>query len=256
MRAAALAALLAAGGCAHARPGAEPVVAEGWAAEAPGGDEEVARRRAVADALRRAVERAAGVSLTARTRLRDGAALSSRVVADAAGCVRRYEVLEEGRARGGRRALVRAEVLPPSSCGRSPLPPAALEDAAVEVRVTGRGALGRGAARAAASALRARLAERGWRVVESGAPWRLSGRADVEPVRDARVAPFTGAVAELSLRAERADGSLMWEGRGSASALDADTPAAGSRAAARAAEVAAAGAADALEGGLWDSSRH
>lgn len=233
------------------------VDAEGWAPQAAG-DETGARRRAIADALRRAVESATGVALTARTRMTDGAAVTSRVVADAAGCVRRWEVLEETASGGGRRAAVRAEVAPADSCGRSPLPPAALEDASVEVKVVGRGATDRAAALAATSLLRARLAERGWRVVASGGHWRVSGTAAVRPVSDWRVAPFVGAAAELVLRAERADdGIVVWERRESASALGTDTALAGSQAAEQAAGLAAADAAEALEGGVWElATRH
>src|SRR5579859_6249804 len=115
-RAALLAAATALSACA---PRALVVTVDGWAAEEPGRAGQ-ARRRAVADALRRAVERGSGVRLSARTRVRDGVAVSERVTADAAGCVLGYEVVSEGSRDGGRSARVRARVAAAGSACAAP----------------------------------------------------------------------------------------------------------------------------------------
>lgn len=247
--AAALAVACALSACA---PRGRLVVSDGWAPEDPEHPGSAARR-ATADALRRAVEKTAGVSLIARTRVDDGASASERMLADASGCILRYEVLSLRPENGGRAARVRAEVSADAApcAGRPPLPRAVLDDLAVSVALSATGEHGDFAAHAAESALRAGLADRGWRVVD-GAPLRLTGVAVVRRTEDARLGPLTSERAELSLRVERAaDGRVLRESTSSGAAVDVD-PAAAARAAARAAAAAAVTAlAPPIEAGSW-----
>lgn len=259
MRGAALpiAALLAAGCAASGRaPRIVAVETDGWAASEPGRSDSAARR-AVADALRRAVEKAAGVSVSARTRLRDGVAVSEQMIADAAGCVRGYEVLSESSCAGGRCARVRARVeTGAGSCsGRPVLPPAALEEAEVSVAYSGESSLDRAAAESAASELRGRLAGRGWRVVESEARFRLLVTASTRAARDERLGTLSSVRAVLRVRVEGAGGRVMQETTTEAAAVDAEPSSAARQAGAAAAEKAAGPAAEAMEEGLWKVQR-
>lgn len=251
--AAALAAACASGG---RSPRVVTVEADGWAAS-DGGRPGSAPRRAAADALRRAVEKAAGVSLAARTRVRDGAAVSERMIADAAGCVRRFEVLAESACDGGRCARVRAQVeTGVGACaGRPVLPPAAVEEARVSVVLTGEGAHGAEAAESAGAELRARLAGRGWTVVDREPEFRLVGRAGMKETSDPRLGALSSSRAVLLVRVETAGGRVLGEATTEAAAVDADPSFAARLAAGSAAEAALPRAADALEEGLWDSQR-
>jgi hypothetical protein len=85
------------------------VVAEGWAPLGPDGTEG-ARRRALVQAQKTAVERSEGVALTSRLRMKDGAAVEQSLTARSAGRVGRYEVLSEGPAADGWRTTIRAVV--------------------------------------------------------------------------------------------------------------------------------------------------
>jgi hypothetical protein len=178
------------------------------------------------------------------------------VVAQADGCVLDYEVLSVRPRDGGTGARVRATVAAGGGpcAGRPALPPAALAGTPVTVRVDGTGPLGGEAAGAAASALRAALAARGWAVVESSAPLRLVGTARLTPAADPRLGGMTGERAELTLRAETAGGArLLRETVALGAAVDADPPSAARRAAAEAAGRAAPGLSDALQEAAWDA---
>lgn len=248
MRRALLAVLVAAGACSHA-PARRAVVVEGWAPAGPG-----AERRAVADALKRAVEQAGGVRVDARTRVDKGMAFDARVVTRAAGCVLEHEVLEKGSAQGGRAAKVRVVVSPGGEecAGRPSLPPAALEDSSVSVRFSGEGPFGADAARSAESALRAALAAEGITVAGKGADYRVTGTAFVAPHRDPRVLPFVGARVEIEMQVVSArDGRVVRETRRGSAALDADGSSAARVAAAGAAREASRDALAALDEGAW-----
>lgn len=244
---AALVAAAAACACSSA-PARRSVVVDGWASEGPGAD-----RRAVSDALKRAVERAGGVRIDARTMVDKGAAIDARVVTRAAGCVLEHEVLKTAAAEGGRAATVRVVLSPGGAecAGRTSLPPAALEDASVSVRLSGEGPFGHDAARAAEAALRAALAAQGVKVRASGGDYLVTGSARVAPRRDPRVFPFVGAAVELELAVTMKDGRLMRESRRRSSALDADGASAARVAAAGAARDASRDALAALDEGAW-----
>ncbi|MBI2385337.1 MAG: hypothetical protein HYV14_04905 [Elusimicrobia bacterium] len=249
MRRALLAVLaVLAGACSHA-PARRSVVVEGWAAEGPGAD-----RRAVADALKRAVEQGAGVRVDARTRVDKGMGVDARVVTRASGCVLEHEVLGRGAAQGGRSARVRVELSAGAEgcAGRTTLPPAAFEDSTVSVRFSGEGPFGAEAARSAESALRAHLAGQGIAVTAKGADYRITGTAFVAPHRDPRVLPFVGARVEMAVRVVGArDGRVVRETRHEAAALDADGSSAARAAAAEAARGAFQETLVALDEAAW-----
>ncbi len=249
MRGALLAVLaVLAGACSHA-PARRTVVVEGWAGEGAG-----AERRAVADALKRAVEQTGGVRVDARTRVDKGLAFDARVVTRASGCVLEHEVLSVRKSQGGREARVRVEVSAAGKeCeGRPSLPPAAFENATVSVRFSGEGPFGADAARSAESALRAALALEGISVAGKGGDYRISGTAFVAPHRDARVLPFVGARVVMAVRVVSArDGRVMRETRHEAAALDADGSSAARAAAADAARGAMRETLVALDEAAW-----
>lgn len=243
-----LAAVLAVSAACSPGPARRTLTVDGWASDGPG-----AGRRAVSDALKRAVEQAGGVRVDARTRVDKGAGIDARVVTRAAGCVLSHEVLEEGNAQGGRTARVKAVVSAGGAeCeGRPSLPPAAFEDMTVSIRFTGEGPFGTDAARAAESSVRSALAARGIPVQTAGGDYRLSGTARVSPHRDPRVLPFVGARVELELRVSGKDGRVLRESRRESAALDGDGGAAARGAAAGAGREAAGDALAALDEGAW-----
>jgi|GEM_PF-2151242 len=241
---AATAAAAALMGCA---PRAVVVRTDGWAAEDPARPD-TATRRATADALRRAVESVSGVRLAALTRVRDGAAVSENVSARTAGCVLGYQVLSERSAAGGRSVRVRARVARSAGdCGGAP------EGAGARVALsyTGLDPAGRDAGRAAAAALGAELARRGWEVVEGTAPLTVAVEAACAPARDSRLEPLSGASVELDVRVLTRDGRVLGRSASHAAAADVDADAAARRAAGAAARDAAGPAAGALSAGFW-----
>lgn len=248
----ALGLLLAA--CGPRGPRAVLMTVDGWAPADPASPR-AALRRAEADALRRAVEKGAGVTLAARTRIRDGAAVGQRIVADAAGCVRRHEIVEQRESPRGVSVVVRAEVLrgAQACAGRPPIPPAALEEAEISVSVEGRGPHGAEGASAAEAALRAALSGRGWRVVERSSRLRLDGRALLRETRDSRLGHLSSSMAVVSLRMTDEKGRrVLHEQSGAGAAADPDAAAAARRAAQEAAEDAAPALAEAMEAKLWE----
>lgn len=249
MRTALLAVLaVLAGACSHA-PARRTVVVEGWAGEGEG-----AQRRAVADALRRAVEQSGGVRVDARTRVDKGLAFDARVVTRASGCVLEHEVLDAQAAPGGRAVRVRVSVSDSEKdCGgRTSLPPSAFEDSTVSVGFTGEGPYGAEAARSAESALRAALAASGIVVRAQDGDFRITGRAFVAPHRDPRTLPFFGARVEMAVKVVSArDGRVVRETRHEAAALDADGSSAARSAAADAARDASKETLVALDEAAW-----
>lgn len=238
----------AAGACSHS-PARRTVIVEGWSSAGAG-----AERRAVSDALKRAVEQAGGVRVDARTRVDKGMAVDARVVTRAAGCVLGYELLDRGLSQGGHSATVRVVVSPGGTecAGKPSLPPAALEDSSVSVRFSGEGPFGRDAARSAESALRAALAAQGISIAGKDADYRVTGTAFVAPHRDPRVLPFVGARVEIEMQVVCArDGRVVRETRRGSAALDADGSSAARLAAAGAAREASTDALAALDEGAW-----
>jgi hypothetical protein len=234
--------LLAAGlaGCAGApprAPGRVSVEAEGWAAETPG-DPSGSRLRALADAQKRAVEKAAGVRVAASTRVDKGVAVRQRVWADARGRIERWDLLADRREDGFRKLTIRAVV-------RLDLEgePAAPPPGEARLRVAAQGP--------AAAGLRRALAARGYEVVESGEQYVVAAAASTTLSRDPRLRPFVSGRTRLSVTVKDPAGGVLWEAARDASALDADPLLAAARAADAAGEAAGRAAAEGLAEALW-----
>ncbi len=231
-RAARLGALaLASALAACASPGRR-VDASGWAA-VEAGDRAGARKRALADAQRAAVEKAAGVTVSATTEIRDAAVLSEDVRARTRGRLVSYEVLGEREEAGGLAVRIRAEVAP--SQDAAPCPSAPLAVSASDARTE--------------SALRRGLLASGCALAGPGEEARLllRGRSRVFAVTDVRIEPFLSYGAQLDVQAvDAASGRVVWDGGARAAALGGDAGAAADSALAEAAASAAADAVRAL----------
>ena len=83
------------------------VDAEGWA-PVQGGDTPSARRRALAEAQKKAVEKAVGVTVRANTRVDDAISVKQSIEANLGGTIRRYEVTSEGEEGGFFKVGIRA----------------------------------------------------------------------------------------------------------------------------------------------------
>lgn len=86
------------------------VLAEGVAAPTVQGGADIARDRALHDALRRAVEQGVGTYVNSETRVENFQLLSDRIYSQARGYVSSYRVVTEGQEAGLYRVVVRAKV--------------------------------------------------------------------------------------------------------------------------------------------------
>jgi hypothetical protein len=93
-------------------PAADPTVEVEATGEAAvvGGSQAAARDRATEDALRRAVEQAAGTLVSSQTEVRDSQLVSDRILTHARGYVRHYDVLETRREGGTVVVRIKARV--------------------------------------------------------------------------------------------------------------------------------------------------
>lgn len=234
--------LLSAGlaGCASAPRGPARVMveAEGWAADVPG-DPYGPRARALADAQKRAVEKAAGVSVTAVTRVEQGVAVRQKVRADARGRIERWDLLEDRREDGFRKLRIRAVVRlePPGA-------PAAAPPADARLRVSGQGP--------AAAGLRRGLSARGFALVESGEEFTADARATTRVTRDPRLRPFVSGRSRVTVSIKDATGAVVWEASRDGAGLDADPLLAAATASEAAGELAGRAAAEGLAEALWN----
>ncbi|MBI4061781.1 MAG: hypothetical protein HY403_10150 [Elusimicrobia bacterium] len=116
-------------GCAHdgarAREGLE-VEAEGWTPLDPRKPLET-RLRAMAEAQKKAVEKALGVTVSATTKVESAVTLEQKILANIGGYIRRYDILSEREEGGFLKIRIRALVLQQ--------PPAPLASAAGGVRI-------------------------------------------------------------------------------------------------------------------------
>ncbi|MBI5238854.1 MAG: hypothetical protein HY926_00135 [Elusimicrobia bacterium] len=241
-------------GCAGAPrrgPAERAVAAEGWA-PADARDLEGARRRALADAQRRAVEQVSGVFLAALTRVEDSAALRQKITAEVRGRVSRYEVLSESRQDGLLKVRIRAWVVD-EPAPRPPGPPA--QEARVTLAASGGGLYDEDLGGSAAGGIRRELLAGGFDVAPSGpSPQTLALRAEARavPVPDRRLGAFHSARARVSLAAvDPGSGAVVWETAQEASALDLDPGLASVRAAEAAGILAGRRAAVELSEALW-----
>lgn len=233
LAAAGLCVLLAA--CAGAPRGGGWVEAEGWAPAGPG-----AGQRALDDALRRALERAAGVSLNARTEVSRGLAGESRLRSASRGRIARYDVVSRQETSSGAVVTVRA-LVEPGAAGPGPdLPLISVECPGDEDACA---ALGQG------------LLAAGFTLVERDAKLILRGRSRCRPVIDRRLGRLSSYSAWMDLEArEPATGLILWRGQEEAAALEAAPLSARRKALTEAGGRLARAAARELPEALWKRS--
>lgn len=228
--------LLAFAGCASAPVGGErrTVTAEGSApADAPS-----ARDRALADAQKRAVEKALGVSLAASTRVEGAVATRRRIWADARGRIESWTVVGDRTEGGFRLVNIRAVVVRLAEGEEAPPP----GEAKVRIEAAG----------AEAEGLRRSFGTRGFTLVENGADFVVKGAGSSTILRDARTAPFVTGRGRVKVSVvETATGAVVWERSVEASGLDSDARSAAALAVASAGELGGREAADSLSRWLW-----
>jgi hypothetical protein len=200
-----LAGVVLAAACAHAPargPRLQSATAEGWA-PVVGGDPVGTRRRALAEALRAAVEKTTGVSVSARTRVEQAVTVSDVLTARTAGAVRSYEVLGESEDGGFHKTRVRALVeLQPEPGAVPPAPPPG--DPKVSVAFSGENA------GPAAAGARRGLIERGFTVVDGGGA-DIAVRGTVATTPLGGVGPWNSARARVELEARQVrTGRVLW----------------------------------------------
>lgn len=226
------------------RAPARAVVVEGWAPLGASPRAEV-RRRALADAARRAVEQAGGVEVAALSTVDDAERVRERVSSAAVGTVRELKVLGEGEADGGLRVRVRAVVAErvdgaPRDGWIAGIGPSA-RVAALDEDL-------RGPFAAAWSSCGGSLADEG---EEPELSFRLT--ASARRFEEPRVRPFVSVRVRVRASARGAGGEA-WSGSRESAALGADESQARSLAMREAGEALARDAARALSGRLWPAS--
>ncbi|MDE2512308.1 MAG: hypothetical protein KGL74_14380 [Elusimicrobia bacterium] len=221
-----VAAAVLAAACAHAPargPRLRSAVAEGWApvvkADPPG-----TKRRALAAALRAAVEKTSGVHVSGRTRVTRAVAVEDELTARSAGVVKSYEILSDTEADGFHKTVVRALVdLDPAPDGAvRPEPPPG--DPKVAVSVSGPNGDD------AAAAVRRELLSRGFTVVDGPAA-DITVRGEVAVSDLGYAGPWNSARARLTLEARQAgSGRVLWSASREASGIGAALASADSKA--------------------------
>lgn len=233
-----LALLLALTGCAGAQvpvTARQTVQVEGAApADAPSAGD-----RALADAQKRAVEKALGVSIAASTKVEAAIAVRRRIWADARGRVESWTVLGDRTADGMRLIRIRAVVRRLADDEEVPPP----TDTTVRIEAVGPVRTG----------LRRGFGARGFTVVERGGDFVVKAIVDSEVLRDGRTAPFISGRGRVSVSVvEAATGGVVLEQSREAAELDADALTASARAVESAGELGGRDAADGLSRILWN----
>lgn len=250
MRGAFLALAVLLSGCAATRHSRARVVeVEGWAAlEAP-----QARTRALAEALRRAAEEAAGVTVSAVTAVDQSARVRQQVRTASGGRVTRFEALEERVEGGFLKARVRAWVAPAGEAdpGQAALPWPSGGPPRLALSLRSRGE------RAVETVARG-LALEGFPPHSAGEPADLLVQGVVETVRipERRIEPMASCLTRLTVAAsDPGSGAVVWAKTLEASALGVDESEAHTHALEAAAAAFAAAAAKELPEALWKRLR-
>ncbi|HAM36036.1 MAG TPA: hypothetical protein DEB40_05360 [Elusimicrobia bacterium] len=229
-------------GCAGLPPGSSReilVAAEGWA-PIDARDSSGTRRRALADAQRKAVEQVSGTAVASLIHVRDAMTVRQKVITEVRGFVSRTDVLDERKEGGFFKIRIRAFIRPEEpSRPAGPLP----AEARFALTVTGLGLRDEDLGAAAAAAIRKELLARGFDLSDDSTgpdSWLLQGDAAAVPILDSRLGSFHSARAQVSLRVlEPKTQTVVWETSQESSALGLDP---------RSAALAAAQAAGALAG--------
>ena len=158
----------------------EVIEAEGWTPHDPK-DLLGTKRRSLADAQKKAVERVVGVYISAKTRVAKAVTVDQNILADVSGYVRKYDVIDEREEGGFYKTRIRALVLY-QKIGKDlknlglmrPPPPPGNPTVAVFITSGGRWATERESS--AATAVRKALLEKGFKVIDSAALARFKGK--------------------------------------------------------------------------------
>lgn len=228
-----LALLLVLSGCATAPSngaGRTTVEVEGRGTDGP---------QALADGLKRAVEKALGVKLAATTKVEAAIAVRRRIWTDSRGAVEKWTVLGERTEDGLTVVRVRA-VVRRLADGEAVPPP---DGTTVRIEASG----------AAAAGVRRGFGARGFTVVEKGEQFVVRARGGSTLLRDARTAPFVSARGKVTVSViDAASGGVVWEQTREAGGLESDSLAAAALAVENAGELGGRDAADGLAGVLWN----
>jgi hypothetical protein len=214
--------------------------AEGWAPyEAR--DPEGSRRRALADAQRKAAEKVNGVTISATSLVAEAVGVRSRILSESAGGVLDWEVLGQKIEAGFLKIRIRARVLVRPAGLPAQIPPLG-----VQVSVSAN-------SEAAASALRRELLAGGFSVVVSSSPdIALWAEVKARPVEYVRLGDFRSSRAALTARAVRVKtGEVIWETARESAELDFDVEVASRRAMEAVGRAAGKDAAKALARLCW-----
>ncbi|MHB2025064.1 MAG: hypothetical protein ACYCPQ_00290 [Elusimicrobiota bacterium] len=234
-----------------ALPRAETVEAVGWAS-VDARDELGTQRCALIDAQARAIEKAAGVFLSARTQVDGTVAVSEEIRADARGYIRHYDILSEKSAGGFYKVRIRALVALPGPGDNAeeeaswPIPP----HSRVAVIISAGGSQNKSWARTAAAAVKMRLSARGFEVVQYPGPtasspaWIIHVRVRAYQVQDSELGAFLSYRGRVSLEiSPPASGAPVWRRSLEAPALGLDAKMVSSQAVQNAATLAGTAAA-------------
>jgi hypothetical protein len=187
------------------------VTAEGWAPIDGVRGLLTARYRALAEAQKKAVEKAVGVTLKASTRVDDAVSIRQSIVANMGGTIRRYEVLSEGPQDGFFKIKIRADVLyrPPS------IPLAGVKAARFYVRIPDE---------KIADAVRDSLAVADFRLTENerDADVLVTGVVETYGLADPRLGGLFSCRAKVSLKAADVRTGRVSDGTYEDTAMDLD----------------------------------
>lgn len=184
------------------------VDAEGWA-PLEGENALSARHRALAEAQKKAVEKAVGVTLRARTRVDDAINIKQSIEANMGGTIRRYEVTSQGEDGGFFKVRIHAVVI--YRALEAPAAKRAVPRLAVRI-----------ANEKAAGAVRSALASRDFEISASdaGADVAVTGVVETRGLADPRLGGYYSYTAKVSLTAANARSGKVTRVEYEASAVD------------------------------------
>ena len=213
------------------------VDAEGWA-PVQNNDALDARRRALIEAQKKAVEKAVGVTLRARTRVDDAINVKQSIVANMGGTIGHYDVTSESQEGGFVKVGIHATVI------YQPLAPEGPEKTASKLAL-------RIASPSVEAAVRGALAASDFEFSEGDAASDIvvTGVVETHGVADPRLGGFYSYTAKVSLTAADHRTGKVTQAEYEASAVDTDENAAHDRSLESAGNTAGIALATALQGG-------
>jgi len=213
------------------------VDAEGWA-PIQGSDTLGARHRALIEAQKKAVEKAVGVTVRAKTRVDDAINVKQSIVANMGGTIGRYEVTSEAQDGGFFKVGIHAVVI------YQPLAPEELEKASSKLAI-------RIASPSVEAAVRSALAASDYEFSEgdANADVVVTGVVETRGVSDPRLGGFYSYTAKVTLTAADHRSGKVDQAEYEAAAVDTDENAARDRALESAGNTAGIELATTMQGG-------